>query len=176
MYGSLPDTPDILDLVIAAQWPRAGMPAKRHRLGHKIHSYSLPHSTETDPRIWRSRCGLYLWRLDYDGVTPYCFMRHSEGVWNDLDGRGADYNIAYPTANGAVGTLALAGLREAADDVRYATLLMQRIEAARQHGAPAAKAVAEETFQWIEQQDFLAADLDVVRAKMVAYISKLAGE
>ncbi len=176
MYGSLPDTPDILDLVIAAQWPRGGLPAERHRLGHKIHSYSLPHTTESDPLIWRSRCGLYLWRLDYDGVTPYCFMHHSEGVWNDLDGRGPDYNIAYPTADGVVGTLALAGLREAADDVRYATLLMKRIERTRQNGSTAAKAVAEEAFQWIEQLDMLAADLDAVRAQVIDYISTLAGQ
>ena len=37
-------------------------------------------------------------------------------VWNDLD--AVDYNIAYPTINGAIGTLALEAVREGADDVR----------------------------------------------------------
>jgi len=176
MYGSLHETPDLLDLLIAAQWPQRALAGERHHLGHKIHSYSFPHTDRVDPLIYRRNCGLYLWSYNYDGITPYCFMHNCVGVWNDLDGPGPDYNIAFPTVNGVIGTLALEGLREGADDVRYATLLMKRIEEARDSGTPEAKAVAEEAFQWIEKEEFLIADLDLVRTRMVDYIIALTQE
>jgi hypothetical protein len=62
------------------------------------------------------------------------------------------------------------------DDVRYATLLMQRIERTRQHGAPETKAMADEAFEWIEAEPFLVADLDAVRSKIIGYIITLSGE
>ena len=38
------------------------------------------------------------------------------------------------------------------------------------------RAVAGEAFQWIEQLDFLTADLDLARTQMVGYISTLTRE
>ena len=101
-------------------------------------------------------------------------MHNGKGVWNDLD--ETDYNIAFPTANGVIGTLALEALREGADDVRYATLLMNRIRESQKDGTAASKAAAEEAFQWIEEEDFYTADLDLVRSKMIDYISSLRRE
>jgi len=173
-YHELGDVPDELDLVIAAQMPQRHMAPARHRLGHKIHSYAFPMTTHHDPMVYRRNCGLVTWSYDYDGVTPYCFMHNQGGVWNDLD--GPNFNIAFPTVNGAVSTLALEAMREGADDVRYATLLLKRIEGTRQNGTPKARAVAEEAFQWIEKEDFLTADLDLVRARMIGYIIALSQE
>jgi len=177
-YHSLGDVPDELDLVIAAQMPQRHMAAARHRLGHKISSYAFPSTNQFDALLYRRNCGLVVWSHDYDGVTPYCFMHNQGGVWNDLD--GPDFCIAFPTVNGAVSTLALEAMREGADDVRYATLLMEQIEEARDSGTPQAKAVAEEAFQWIEKlvkkEEFLITDLDLVRARMVDYIITLTQE
>ena len=170
-YHSLGDVPDELDLVIAAQMPQRHLAPARHRLGHKIHSYSFPFTNHHDPLIYRRNCGLVTWSHDYDGVTPYCFMHSQGGVWNDLD--GPDFNIAYPTVDGAVSTLALEALREGADDIRYATLLMTRIEDIRQNGTTEAKALAAKASQWLEAVDFLVADLDLARTKMIDYISTL---
>jgi hypothetical protein len=172
-YHSLGDVPDELDLLIAAQMPQRHLAAARHRLGHKIHSYSFPFTNHHDPLIYRRNCGLVTWSYDYDGVTPYCFMHNQGAVWNDLD--GTDISIAFPTVDGAVSTLALEAVREGADDVRYATLLLKRIEEARQNGTPEAKAVAAEAFGWIGNENYRIADLDAVRAKMVDYISALRG-
>ena len=94
---------------------------------------------------------------------------------NDHDAAAGDFNIAYPTVDGAIGTLALEAFREGADDVRYATLLMQRIERARRKASPETKATAEEAFQWIEREAFLIADLDRVRDRMIVYILALGG-
>ncbi len=122
--------------------------------------------------VFRRNCGLVTWSYDYDGVTPYCFMHNQGAVWIDLD--GPEYSIAFPTVDGAVSTLALEALREGSDDVRYATLLLTRIDETRQSGTPQVKAVADEAFKWITTEEFLVADLDAVRAKMVEYISALA--
>ena len=100
-------------------------------------------------------------------------MHNAGGVWNHFDGTSEDFNIAYPTVNGAIGTLPLEALREGVDDVRYATLLMQRIAQTRQHGVADAKVVANDAFEWIEAEPFLVADLDAVRDKMIGYIMKL---
>ena len=81
--------------------------------------------------------------------------------------------MAFPTVNGAVSTLALEAFREAVDDVRYATRLLQQIEHARQHGTPATKTLAEEAFQWINGVDFFTADPDLVRSQLVDYTRQL---
>ena len=170
-HGELNYVPDELDLLIAIGLPNRERAAKRHRLGGKIHSYGAPSSTEPDPLVYRRNCGLLGWINNYDGTTPYCFMHNGKGVWNDLD--GIDYNIAYPTMNGVISTLALEAFREGADDVRYATLLMNRIEEARRSGESEAMALAKRASEWIEKEDFSTADLDAARATMIAYISKM---
>ena len=170
-YDHRNHVPDELDLLIAVPPVSRERAAARHRLGHKIHCYGFPMTSSSDPLQWRRNCGLGVWSRDYDGVTPYCFMHNAEDLWNELG--GPDYNIAFPTVNGAISTLALEGFREGADDVRYATVLMQRIEDARQNGTPAAKDAAEEAFQWIAGVDFFTADPDLVRTRMVDHISKL---
>jgi len=174
MYDWVDKAPEELDTVIAFGGPRTTWATARHRIGGKITSYAYPHTTNPDALSYRRNCGLVGWINNYDGATPYCFMHNGKGVWNDLD--ETDYNIAFPTANGVIGTLALEALREGADDVRYATLLMKRIREAQSDGTAAAKAAAEEAFQWIEKEDFYTADLDRVRSKMVDYISSLSRE
>jgi hypothetical protein len=167
--------PEVLDLAITAGWPSRELAAARHRLGRKVSAYWL-WTKNHDPLMFRRNHGLYLWSHDYDGFTPYCFMHNHGGVWNHLDGTDEDFNIAYPTVDGAIGTLPLEALREGVDDVRYATLLLQRIERTRQHGTAEAKAVADEAFEWIEDEPFLVADLDAVRSKIIGYIITLSGE
>ena len=171
MYDWVDKAPDELNTVIAFGAPRKNWAASRHRLGGKITSYAFPHTTNPDPLYYRRSCGLLGWINNYDGVTPYCFMHNGKGVWNDLD--GIDYNIAYPTMNGVISTLALEAFREGADDVRYATLLMNRIEEARRSGKGEAMALAKSASEWIEKEDFSTADLDAARATMIAYISKM---
>jgi hypothetical protein len=173
-YHSLGDVPDEVDLLIGAQMPQRHLAAARHRLGGKIHSYAFPMTNHHDPTVYRRNYGLVTWSYDYDGVTPYCFMHNQGGVWNDLD--GTDFSIAFPTVDGAVSTLALEAVREGADDVRYATLLLREIAEALRSGTAEAKAIAEQAAQWIEQVEFLVADLDAVRAKMVRYILVLNSE
>lgn len=173
-YSELNYVPDELDLLIAVPPVSRERAAVRHRLGHKVHCYGFPMSSNVDSLQWRRNYGLYVWSHDYDGVTPYCFMHNAKDVWNEF--KDHDCNIAFPTINGAISTLALEGFREGADDVRYASLLMKRIKETRKNGMPAAKAMAEEAFQWIGKVDFKTADPDLVRTRMVDFISTLPQE
>ena len=163
--------------VVGRELPLANA-ASRHRLGHKIHTYGFPMTASSDPMQYRRNYGLLVWSNDYDGVTPYCFMHNYNGVWNDLDNvvTHNDLNIAFHTINGAVSTLALEALREGTDDARYATLLLRRIEETQRNRMPEAKAVAEEASRWIAGVVFATADLDLVRARMIEYISTLTRE
>ena len=171
MSGDLNYVPDELDLLVSAPpWTRERA-AARHRLGHKIHCYGFPMTSCADPLQWRRNYGLGVWSRDFDGVSPYCFMQNDKDLWNELS--APDYNMAFPTVNGAVSTLALEAFREAVDDVRYATRLLQQIEHARQHGTPATKTLAEEAFQWINGVDFFTADPDLVRSQLVDYTRQL---
>ena len=170
-YDSLVDVPDELDLLIAVPPLDEHRAARRHRLGHKIHCYGFPMSSTADPLPWRRNYGFGAWSRDYDGVTPYSFMHNGKSIWNEL--KGPAYNIAFPTVNGAISTLALEAMREGVDDVRYATLLMKKIEQAREKGTLEAREVAEEASRWIGKVNFLTADLDLVRVRMIDYISTL---
>ena len=128
-------------------------------------------TSNSDPLQWRRNCGLGVWSRDYDGVSPYCFMHNGKDLWNELT--DPDYNIAFPTVNGAISTLALEGFREGGDDVRYVTCLLQQIEKIQQQGTPAAKTLAGESFQWIDDVNFFTDDPDLARSQMIDYIRQL---
>ena len=170
-YDDLNHVPDELNLLISVPPVSRASAAKRHRLGHKIHCYGFPMASTADPLQWRRNYGLGVWSRDYDGVSPYCFMHNYKDLWNELT--DPDYNIAFPTVNGAISTLALEGFREGGDDVRYVTCLLQQIEKIRQQGTPAAKTLAGESFQWIDDVNFFTDDPDLARSQMIDYIRQL---
>jgi hypothetical protein len=166
---------DLLDLFNRAGDPAAEEPKRWHDLGHRLWNYANPQTPVEDPLLYRRNFGLYLWQADFDGANTYCFM-DSEGLtWNDFDGPAyRDHAVAYPTVEGVVATLAMEGLREAVDDVRYATTLRQAIRQALQGGAAEIRAKAASASEWLEGLDARTADLDVARAEMVRRLLELA--
>jgi hypothetical protein len=170
-YDGLHLVPDELDLLIAVPPVTRERAARRHRLGHKVHSYGYPMAATSDPLPWRRNYGLGVWSHNYDGVTPFCFIHNGKGIWNELE-KPIQY-LAFPTVNGAISTLALEGFREGTDDVRYATVLMERIKKAREKGTSEARKLAEEALRWIDEQDFLTGDPDAARARIIDTIRLL---
>ena len=167
---------DILDL---CNWCGALDPAQPpawHGKGHRVWNYGNPQTPVEDPAVYRRNYGLLLWKLDYDGACTYCFMDSSGTPWNDFDCDAyRDHNVAYPTVDGVVGTLALDGLREGKDDVRYATLLRMEIDTALAGEDDKAKAIAGEAAEWLEGLDPSTVDLDEARAGMVERLLRLRG-
>jgi len=66
-----------------------------------------------------------------------------------------------------------AELREAIDDIRYATLLKTLAAKANESGSSAAKTLAKTALHWLEITDEKSADLDTMRLEMIRYILKL---
>jgi hypothetical protein len=174
--GQLEAVGDLLDLFNWAGPLDPGQPPEWHKRGHLIWNYANPQTPVEDPAVYRRNYGLLLWKTDYDGACTYCFMDSSGTPWNDFDCDAyRDHNVAYPTVNGVVGTLALEGFREGADDVKYATVLCLAIDRALKTGSPEARAKASQAREWLESVDPKTADLDATRAEMSRRITELAG-
>jgi beta-glucanase (GH16 family) len=164
---------DIQDLHICAGSPTKEEAAKWHSVGHKVFCYANPQGGPENPELWRSNFGLLLWKADYDGACTYCYQHSFGNVWNDFDHyHYRDHNVAYPTLNGVIDTIALEGYREAIDDVRYATTLKLQIERAKRSGIEWMKTEALSAEKWLSELD-VNKDLDDIRSKMISYILKL---
>jgi len=172
--GQLEAVGDLLDLFNWAGPLDPGQPPEWHKRGHMIWNYANPQTPVEDPAVYRRNYGLLLWKTDYDGACTYCYMDSSGSPWNDFDCDSyRDHNVAYPTVNGIVETLALEGLREGMDDVKYATVLRLAIEKAMKSGTAQAKAKAAEADRWLEGIEPKTADLDATRDEMVRWIGEL---
>lgn len=157
---------DLLDILNFGGTPSKEEAMRWHSLGHRIFNYSHPQTCENDALTYRRNYGLYLWKMDFDGECTYAFI-DTVNVWNDFDWYYGDNAIVYPTVDGVVPTLALAGLREGRDDVRYATLLKEKIEKAKINLNK--RYEAEKAERWLENVN-IDEDLDEVRAKIIEWI------
>ena len=172
--GHLEAVGDVLDLLNRAGDPASEDVAEWHRRGGKVWNYANPQTPVEDPEVYRRNYGLYDWELDLDGVCTYCFMDSSGTQWNDFDCDAyRDHCLAYPTVDGVVATLAIAGLREGLDDVKYATFLRKSIAEAMDDGAPRARAAAARAEAWLEELDPRQVDLDVARETIIRFILEL---
>ena len=151
---------------------------KWHSRGHKMFAYNAPQGGPEDPELWRRKYGLFRWKGHLDGFSTWTYYSAFGNPWNDFDSprRWRDHNLAYPTADGVVDTIALAGFREGLDDIRYATTLKLAIRRALQKGDQGLRRTAEEAAKWLEQTDMTSADLSEVRGRMIDYILKLKGK
>jgi len=156
-----------------------------HSHGTRVFNYGNPQSFCEDPEMWRRNYGLFNWRHDLDGACTYCFIDGGKCAWNDFDHIMRQLNWAYPTMDGVVGTLQLAGFREALNDVRYATKLRMLIEEVNRTGSAAQKEQAAAAAAWLKGLALVyggcsalgtpanIADLDGIRAEMVKWIGQL---
>ncbi len=163
---------DLLDLFNYAGPPDLSLPKLWHGVGHKLWNYANPQTPPENPDLYRRNYGLFLWKIDWDGENTYCFM---DSGWNDFaDNSFRAHNLAYPTTDGCVTGLALEGLREATDDVKYATLLSQEI-AKTKTGSATARAAAAKAQGWLDALEPKTADLDEARAEMTRHILAIRG-
>jgi hypothetical protein len=79
--------------------------------------------------------------------------------------------MAFPTSNGNIPTTELAGLREAATDLRYLATLLTTIGVAQVQGKNTSQ--AEAYVAWLKTADLKAQNLDTVRATLVDHILSL---
>ncbi|MCK5805521.1 MAG: hypothetical protein KAI66_22000, partial [Lentisphaeria bacterium] len=180
---------DIQDLLVCSGYPSREESAQWHSKGQKIISYGNPQGGCETPDTYRRNFGFLLWQYGYDGCMTYIYhwggtqswggknKAHSDfaSVWNDFCRKDSykQHNMVYPTADGVVDTLQWEGYREAIDDLRYMTVLEQRLA-----NAPAASANAVKARAWLaelRQRDLNAdrSDCDAIRVEVVKHILSL---
>ena len=93
--------------------------------------------------------------------------------WNEFssdpggDGNYRNFCMAYPQQDGYISKLALEGLREGYDDMRYATRLRQLALANRDSKDNDLRRESRRQLLWLENVDGKTADLDMVRFAII---------
>lgn len=118
---------DILDLpVLGGGLFYSDIVEKWHKYGKKVLVYGNPQVGIENPLIYRSNYGYKLFCSGYDGVMDYAYQHAFGHIWNDFDSpRFRDHVFAYPTTDGVIDTIQWEGFREAVDDIRYLTALLE---------------------------------------------------
>jgi hypothetical protein len=140
LTGAHPIVGDLLDVFVHYGESSFGEAKLWHTSGQQIFNYANPQSGPENPQLFRLNYGIMLWANDYDGAMPYAYQHCFGSCWNDIDHPVyRDHNLTYPTADGAIPTLAWEGYREAVDDLRYVTTLESWLEQASDNNSPAVK-------------------------------------
>ena len=175
----------LIDYANQAGWPTREQAATWHALGAKIASYASPHTGVENPDTYRRWEGMARYKANYDGsfnyklytqLHPTIYERQKANTWNDSATGVATFrtfNMVYPVKEGLIDTLAWEGFREGIDDIRYATLLKQRAQAAEQSGNQKARHLGRKALLWLETTDMEKADLQTVRREMITYILEI---
>ena len=142
----------------------------QHNAGNRVLNYGNPQGGCELPETYRRNYGLYLWQVGYDGgMSAYWHWVASGSIWSDFgDSTYRNESMAFPTSNGNIPTIELAGIREAATDLRYLATLLKAIEEAKALGKDASQ--AESWLAGLKNSDLSVTDLVSVRAKMIGYI------
>lgn len=175
----------LMDYANQAGWPTREQAATWHAQGSKIASYASPHTGVENPDTYRRWEGLARYKANYDGsfnyklysqLHPTLYERQKANTWNDSaigTPTFRTFNMVYPVSNGVIDTLAWEGFREGIDDIRYATLLKQRAEAAEASGNQQARHLGRKALSWLELTDMKSTDLNAARREMINYILEI---
>lgn len=144
---------DYVDLNNVAYEPQRKWADLMHAKGGKLTLYGHPQAElQGQSYPFRVSYGFKCYLADYDGFQVYHYNENGASGWEEFSGwRSIYYGYVYQTADGVLDTPSWEGQREAIDDVRYATKMMQEI--ARIEADPAApaekKALAHEAKEWL---------------------------
>jgi hypothetical protein len=175
---------DIVGYANHGGWPDKSQADLWHSVGAKVASYAGPHTGPENPDVFRRWEGMARYKEHYDGSFNYklysalhssLWQKHKANVWNDfMGGAFRGFNMAYPTTEGLIDTLAWEGFREGIDDIRYATKLKQAAAKAEDGTNQNAREAARNALTWLEALDAKRADLNAVRMEMIERIEKIA--
>lgn len=141
---------DLLDLDLFGTAPVVKDVADKMRaLGHRMYGMrNSPVHTTSTPLTTRCNYGLGNWLAGFDGSCDFSYQFAHGNIYDDSDNQNWDYVYAYPTVNGVIDTLQWEGWREAVDDIRYLTTLLQAIEQAKAKGG-GQTALCEDAERWV---------------------------
>lgn len=147
--------------------------SKWHAMGCRITNYAAPHTGPENPDFMRRIHGLQLFHANYDGIGNYKLTCYN---WNDFLGEKYNFrrfNMTYPTQEDVIDTIAWEGVREAVDDVRYATKLKSLALRAIATDKTDNIYTGRQALQWVDTLDMKSVDLNTTRLEMVNRILAL---
>jgi len=150
---------DLLDMGIEGTVPIAKNMDQIHGLGHTL--VCMRNSPVQKPIAGlTTRCnyGLGMWLAGFDGGMDFSYQFAHGNIYDDTDNTNWDYVYAYPTVNGVVDTVQWEAWREAVDDVRYLSTLLNAIEKAKAKGGTS-KDTAVKAQRWVN--DLRSTDIDL---------------
>jgi len=156
---------DLLDVGVILGSLNNAEAVKYHNYNHKIFSYSNPQVGYENPDIYRRNYGFSLIRSGYDGAMDYAYQKNYGSFWNDWDGaKYREQNFTYPVTNGVISTIQWEGFREAIDDARYLSTLLNLIDKIKSRGGNAS------TFEQFVNSINTGSDLDYLRQQIAQKI------
>lgn len=173
----------LFDYANQSGWPTREQAATWHAIGSKVASYASPHTGPENPDVFRRWEGLARYKANYDGSFNYKYYtqlhptlheRWKQNTWNDsMGGTFRSFAMVYPTKDGVIDTIAWEGFREGIDDIRYATLLKQKVQEAESSGNMQARHLGRKALMWLELTDMEKTDLNTARQEMINYILEI---
>ena len=137
----------------------------------EVYWYADPHAGPESPAYVRWLYSWKSWRAGYDGAENYILFRNNWCEWwYPQEPMFRCLCWAYPAADGIVATPAWEAYREAADDLRYATVMMDLAREAKASQDVNASYVGRAALAWIAQTDAERADMDYMRLETVRRI------
>ncbi len=148
--------------------------ARWHAAGARAVSYASPFTGPENPEAWRRYKGLRMYLANYDGLAEYVWYE-GFNIWNEFvsTDRYKNFNIVYPTSDGVLDTVAWESMREAYDDIRYATLLRLLGDEAMKSADAKVAALGRECVFWLDMVDAETIDLDAYRAEAASRIARM---
>lgn len=136
-----------------------------HAGGALIMNYARPFPGAENPLIFRRRVGMWMYMNNYDGsmIHGFAARRRFNEFFDDRDGNYRNFAMTYPTSDGVINTIALEGLREAFDDIRYVSLGKILAEKARESGVEELVREGRRQLIWFSRISPDRGDLDYVR-------------
>ena len=155
-------------------WPKAESARKWHAIGGRITNYAGPHTGPENPDYIRRTHGMQLYKADYDATCNYQHYEGGSNIWNEFNHGGyRSFCMVYPSKEGVIDTMAWEGVREALDDVRYATKLRELAMEASSSSNMDTRYAGTKALQWLALFDEKKGDLNTMRMEMINHILKI---
>lgn len=147
-----------------------------HESGGRIMNYHEPFPSIENPLTYRSSVGHKIYFSNYDGsmIHGYCVITRFNPFAIDYQGNYRRFAMVVPQQDGVISTLAITGLREGFDDIRYFSLLkLLARDAMQKSKAPELIREARRSMAWLAQQKKVESDPDEVRLRTIERILNL---
>jgi hypothetical protein len=158
--ANIPIVADKIDIAVAVHKPAKANAKLMHNNGGQLWVYAQPFAKQASGYAHRKGYGYGVYFADYDGICNYSFNHWGWRTipWSMYNSAAPNLSYTMPSADGVIDTPGWEGYREGIDDVRYATLLRQKIAEAKNN--PDKKQIAARAKRFLDTVNINADEFD----------------